>query len=1022
MQNSKNQFFIVFLVLFASVFSLQKTLAQQTFYTNGITDERNTTVYAFTNATIYTDYQTKISDATLVIKDGKILEVGTNITIPKGAVVEDLKGKIIYPSFIDLYSDYGMPAIEKSKGRAWFQLQLTPQTPYAFGNNEAVKAHHKASEMFNPEDKTAEKEAENLRKLGFGTLLSNQQDGIVRGTSALVFLGNGKSHEQLYKTDVAVGLSFNKGSSSQSYPSSLMGSMALLRQTYLDGKWYATGAAKDKNLTLSAWNTLQNLPQIFEVDDKMNALRADKLGDEFGKQYILKGNGDEYQAVDLIKTTGASFIIPLNFPDAFDVNDPLDAQFISFTALKHWEYAASNAAILEKAGINFAFTTDGLKDKSKFLEHLRKAVGAGLSKTAALKALTYTPANLIGEGNNLGILKKGAIANFIITSGDLFLSKTKVHQNWVKGQKNEIVPFANSSYAGIYDLTLEEDGKPKLYKLEVSGEEDNLDYKIIDGKDTLKAKATYEKGIFALQFSPQNQTEATRLTGWYDSEGKYWSGSTRTSGGKWVTWNAKNSDSNMKINQNIGDAPKIDSTLQAFKPIFPFAPYAFQAQPKAETVLIKNATVWTNESDGEAKGILENTDVLIVDGKISKVGKNLSAPNGAKTVDGTGKHLTSGIIDEHSHIAISGGVNEGVYANSSEVRIADVINSEDVNIYRHLAGGVVALQQLHGSANPIGGQSAVIKLRWGKTAEEMKIKGAPERIKFALGENVKHSNWAEYGRYPQSRMGVEQFLTDAFTRAKEYEAAKKSNPATTRTDLQMEALLEIINGKRLISCHSYIASEILATMRVAEKFGFKVNVFTHILEGYKVAPEMAKHGVAGSTFSDWWAYKYEVKDAIPYNAALMNQAGVLTSINSDDAEMGRRLNQEAAKTVKYGGVTPEEAWKFVTLNPAKMLGIDNRTGSIKVGKDADVVLWSANPLSIYAKAEKTYVDGILYFDRENDEKLRQDLAAERERIIQKMIAAKNGGAPTIGVKFKKEHLWDCEETDFDYWNTVNDGE
>jgi len=211
-------------------------------------------------------------------------------------------------------------------------------------------------------------------------------------------------------------------------------------------------------------------------------------------------------------------------------------------------------------------------------------------------------------------------------------------------------------------------------------------------------------------------------------------------------------------------------------------------------------------------------------------------------------------------------------------------------------------------------------------------------------------------------------------------------------------------------------------MRVAEKFGFKVNVFTHILEGYKVAPEMAKHGVGGSTFSDWWAYKYEVKDAIPYNAALMNQVGILTSINSDDAEMGRRLNQEAAKTVKYGGVAPEEAWKFVTLNPAKMLGIDNRTGSIKVGKDADVVLWSANPLSVYAKAEKTFVDGILYFDRENDEKLRQELAAERERIIQKMIAAKNGGAPTIGVKFKKEHLWDCEELDFDYWNTVNDGE
>ncbi len=1018
MQKSKNQLFIVFFVLFASIFSSQEIIAQQTFYTNGITDQRNT-VYAFTNATIYTDYQTKISDATLIIKEGKILEVGKNITIPKGAITQDLKGKIIYPSFIDLYSNYGMPAIKKNKSGAWWQLQLNPKTSYSFGNNEAVKAHHKASEIFNPKGKSIKKEAENLRKLGFGTLLSNQQDGIVRGTSALVFLGNGTAHQQLYKTNVAAGLSFNKGSSSQSYPTSLMGSMALLRQTYLDGKWYATvsNEMRDKNLTLSAWNTLQNLPQIFEVNDKMNAIRADKLGDEFGKQYIFKGNGDEYQAIDLIKSTNASFIIPLNFPKAFDVNDPLDAQFISFTALKHWEYAASNAAILEKAGVNFAFTTDGLKDKSKFLKHLRKAVAAGLSKTTALKALTHTPANLIGEGNNLGILKKGAVANFIITSGDLFLSKTKIYQNWIKGQKNEIIAYPNSSYAGIYDLTLEENGKAKLYKLDVSGQEDNLTYKVIDGKDTLKAKATYQKGIFALQFSPQNQKEATRLTGWYDSEGKFWSGSTRTSGGKWVTWNAKNSNSKMKINQNIGDAPKADSTLKAFEALFPFAPYSFKKQPKSETILIKNATVWTNEEGG----ILKNTDVILLNGKINKIGKNLSAPNEATTIDGTGKHLTSGIIDEHSHIAISGGVNEGVYANSSEVRIGDVINPEDVNIYRHLAGGVVALQQLHGSANPIGGQSAIIKLRWGKTAEEMKIKGAPERIKFALGENVKHSNWAEYGRFPQSRMGVEQFLTDAFTRAKEYEAAKKANPKTTRIDLQLETLLEIINGKRLISCHSYIASEILATMRVAEKFGFKVNVFTHILEGYKVAPEMAKHGVAGSTFSDWWAYKYEVKDAIPYNAALMNQAGVLTSINSDDAEMGRRLNQEAAKTVKYGGVSEEQAWKFVTLNPAKMLGIDKQTGSIKVGKDADVVLWSTNPLSVYAKAEKTFIDGILYFDRKNDEQLRQELATERERIIQKMISAKNGGAPTIGVKFKREHLWDCEKIDFDYWKTINEG-
>jgi imidazolonepropionase-like amidohydrolase len=389
------------------------------------------------------------------------------------------------------------------------------------------------------------------------------------------------------------------------------------------------------------------------------------------------------------------------------------------------------------------------------------------------------------------------------------------------------------------------------------------------------------------------------------------------------------------------------------------------------------------------------------------VGKNLSAVN-AKIIDATGKHLTAGIIDEHNHIAISEGVNEGTKASSAEVRIGDVVTSEDINIYRQLSGGVTAAQLLHGSANPIGGQSALIKFRWGYAPEKMKIEGADGFIKFALGENVKQSNWGEKFslRYPQTRMGVEQMYVNYFTKAREYEK-NWSNKKNVRRDLELETLLEILNKKRFITCHSYVQSEINMLMHVADSFGFKVNTFTHILEGYKVADKMKAHGVNASTFADWWAYKYEVIDAIPYNATILNKMGINTAINSDDAEMARRLNQEAAKSVKYGKTSEEDAWKMVTLNPAKMLHLDAKMGSIKVGKDADVVVWCDHPLSIYAKAEKTFVDGICFYDVENDVQKRETILRERARLIQKMVDDKKAGAPTQDPVKKDNRSYSC---------------
>ncbi|MFT7349969.1 MAG: imidazolonepropionase-like amidohydrolase, partial [Candidatus Paceibacteria bacterium] len=392
-------------------------------------------------------------------------------------------------------------------------------------------------------------------------------------------------------------------------------------------------------------------------------------------------------------------------------------------------------------------------------------------------------------------------------------------------------------------------------------------------------------------------------------------------------------------------------------------------------------------------------------GKISKIGKDLSS-SGAKVIDATGKYLTAGVIDEHSHIAALA-VNEGGQNSSAEVKMEDVVDSEDVGIYRDLAGGVTSIQILHGSANPIGGRSAIIKLKWGETADKMIYSNSPKFIKFALGENVKQSNWGSFNRFPQTRMGVEQVFMDYFQRGKEYDAKKKSGQPF-RYDEEMEVIAEILNGERFISCHSYVQSEINMLMKVADKFGFRVNTFTHILEGYKVADKMAEHGAGASTFSDWWAYKFEVNDAIPYNAAIMHSQGVTVAINSDDAEMSRRLNQEAAKTVKYGGMTELEAWKTVTINPAKLLHIDDRVGSIKEGKDADVVLWNNSPLSIYAKAEKTIIDGAVYFDLEKDKQLRQSIDQERNTLINMMLKEKDGGSATQTPVKKENRLLHCD--------------
>ena len=951
----------------------------------------------------------RITERAMVhVKDGKIVAAGPGISLPAYLKPLNMNGLWLYPSFVEINSRYGIQAQDPAagdmtSGRREAAPRYDSKRAGAYLWNQALMPEFDPSGVFTPNAS----EAAVMRSNGFGYALSSSGNGIMRGTAFLCQLGHDEMSKLILKNPVLQAMSLQKGSSTQQYPSSQMGAIALLRQTLIDADWYQKADNKAINLGLEALERNRNLPVLFETRQKYEVLRAGRLAAEFGLNLIIKGSGDEYQRIDEIKKLGFPLVIPLRYPDLPDTDDPFDADLLTLPDMKHWELAPYNAALLATAGLRFAFTASDLKDPKNFLPNLRKAVDKGLSKEKALAALTTIPASMLKMEGRVGQIKAGMDASFFVASGDLFATGTIIGDHWIMGKKysgNAIVP---SGVKGEYRLKIGSDSSYKL-KIEVknNGTEGSL-----SGTDTSKMvlQVRFEAGKITLSgaLRKADSLSKSQFSGWETENG--FSGillAGPLNGQKWTA-------TKMPVSAQQTAKAEIKSPAKE-KPgdiLFPFQAYGSKALPRAEDYLIANATVWTCEKEGK----LENTDVWVSAGKIKKVGKNLPLPAGCLRIDGTGKHLSPGIVDEHSHIAISNGVNEGSSTTSSEVRIGDVIEADDINIYRHLAGGVTAVQQLHGSANTIGGQSSLIKMRWGHSPEEMKINGASGFIKFALGENVKQSNWGDaYSiRYPQTRMGVEQLLYDAFHQARKYmkERDKSAgNPKSSfRRDLKLEALAEILEKKRFISCHSYVQSEINMLMHVGDSMGFTVNTFTHILEGYKVADKMKKHGAGASTFSDWWAYKMEVKDAIPYNAALLHNAGVTVAINSDDAEMARRLNQEAAKAVKYGGVSPEEALKMVTLNPAKLLHLDHRLGSVREGKDADLVLWSADPLSMAASAEKTFVDGVLYFDAADCRKREEENKAEKQRLIQKMMRARQTGEPTVAPYPKMQHLWHCDD-------------
>ena len=656
--------------------------AQETFPVNGVADGREK-CYAFTNATIVKESGTTLTNATLVIRDGKIVAVGSQgVALPKDAVVIDCKDKYIYPSFIDIYTDYGIPGTQRDPAalRAAFNFnapsQITSNTKGAYGWNQAIRPETDAARIFVADDGKAKV----WRELGFGTVLTHSKDGIARGSGAVVTLASERENSVIVKDRAAAHYSFNKGSSQQSYPSSIMGSIALLRQTYLDAQWYKNNAAREGlNHSLKAWNELQGLPQIFEAEDKWNDVRAAKIAAEFGVKYIIKGGGNEYQRIADIAALQSPMILTLNFPAAMDVEDPIDARAVSVADMKHWEMAPGNPAALEKAGISFCLTVADLRDPKTFYSNLRKAIEAGLSENKAMDALTKTPASLLGIYDKVGSLEAGKLANFIITSGPVFAEKTTILQNWVQGNKYGVKEDAWSDVKGVYALTITGEGGTSNYTLDVK----SAAAANVIGKDTLTGKFSHDGKLVKLSFATQpprraggggmGRVPATyRLSG--VANGNTWNGMGEDTAGNKVTWTATwtgaaataaGSDSSRRRPSFAGRTGKVQ---------YPFNGYGWEEAPKQENILIKNATVWTNEKEGK----LEGADVLIKNGKIVKVGKNLRE-DGVRIIDATGKHVTAGVIDEHSHIAAAS-INEGGQSVTSEARIADNLNPEDINI------------------------------------------------------------------------------------------------------------------------------------------------------------------------------------------------------------------------------------------------------------------------------------------------------------------------------------------------------
>jgi imidazolonepropionase-like amidohydrolase len=954
-----------------------------------VEDIRDSTpgVHALTNARVIVEPGRVLDRATVVIRDGRIAAVGANVNVPADARVWDLSGRTLYPGFIDAHADMGLDEVP-ANGQAG-PVNWNPQ----------LKAHFSAAGAYAVKDD----QVGALRGQGFTVAHVVPRLGIFRGQTALVSLGDGAAREQVIRSGVAQSVAFSRSTAlGNTYPNSPMGAIAFIRQGLLDADWYERArAAWERSPTgLTRPETNEALgalvagarggqPLLFEATAEEEFFRARAIAREFsGVTPWLRGSGEEYRIVDVVAAGGMPLIVPINFPSAPDVDTPERALQVSLANLRHWYLAPENPARLAGAGVRFSLTTDGLERPRDFLPNLRKAVERGLDRNTALAALTTVPAGLLGISNTHGTLAAGKAANVVVVDGDLFDDEAVVRDVWVDGRRYEVNPAPRVDPRGTWVVASSDD--PSLSgNLTVGGTPSRLTGTItLAGEEVSLGSASVraEAGRLRVAFpgTALGVEGTVRLSG--SVNGNQMHGWAEYPDGRTPAWRAERTEGvadGSAGNGNSGErrvraaAPRVE--LADIRPAMEYGRERLPDQPSV--VLVRNATIWTQGPQGR----IENGDLLVRNGRVAQVGQNLSAPSGAVVIDAAGKHVTPGLIDAHLHSGTDG-VNEVGHAITAEVLLEDVVTHNNIWMYRQLAGGLTSAHVKHGSANPIGGQSVFKKMRWGALPEDLIFEGAPRTVKFALGENPKRVG----DRYPDTRMGVAEMIRDNFEAARDYRRAWQEWERTgqgipPRRDLRMEALVEILDEELLVSSHGYRQDEFLMLVRLAEDFGFRIQTLQHGVEAYKIAPELAASGVAAVVWTDWSSFKIEAYDATTYNARILLEAGVLTSLHSDNSQLASRMNWEAGKMLRTG-IGEEDALGLVTNFTAQVLRIDHRVGALEEGKDADFVIWSGHPLSQFTKAEQTWVDGRKYFDIEEDRALREQVARERAQLIQAVLA------------------------------------
>ena len=998
---------------------------------------------ALVHCTVVTQPGTVIDDATIVMKDGWIVAVGPAAAtpIPAGATAHDCTGLTAYAGFIEPYLQVDTTAQARaaaSQADAHWNPRITPQV-------RVRDAQVPAASM-----------RDALRDAGFCVAAAWPSTGAMRGSGAALTLAAEDTNVMWIGGDLGQVAAFDRFTPPEgqeppfdspravAYPASRMGAIALVRQVMRDAAW-----SKQADLAWKARPTGQEpprasaalaalapclptsgaraLPLVVECSDEHAVLHGKHLLDEAGWTGWCVASGLEFRELDAIVATRLPLVVPLDFAKAPDLANPRRADQISLREIGTWACSPMNPALLAERGATIALTTHRLKDRGDLHARLRTAVEHGLAADAALAALTTTPASLLGLGATHGRIVPGSMANIVLMEGTLASKGAQVRRVWVAGRESIVKPkpvlpidggfvmtSGDRSVRGSIDLTK---GTISLMKPPVEGAE--------AGSKAEFAKADkVDLGQRTISFvAPVGTIDAgvrVRMVGETDGRSIRIEGVTPS--GARTVWTmvadatVPSPDAAAAMAPRpAGDGEPSDATVAskedgATDPRHPAAMMLLRTAPfgdagvrfersttgdrvpmAIERTVFRNATVWTSA----AAGIIEGCDVLIDGGKVAAIGVKLAVPAGTKEVDCAGRHITPGLIDCHSHTGVLGEVNEWTQACTAEVGIGDVIDPTDINWYRQLAGGLTAANQLHGSANPIGGRNSVVKLKWGESASAFPVPDAKPGIKFALGENVVRPR----DRYPDTRMGVEAYMRDRFRAAAEQRAAlarwnalpgaERARTVPPQVDDELTVLGEILAGERVVHCHSYRQDEIVMLLDLADELGFRVATLQHILEGYKVADRIARHGAGASSFSDWWAYKMEVMDAVPHNGAVMAGQGVLTSFNSDSDELARRLNTEAAKACRYGGLEPGEALKFVTINPAIQLGIGHRTGSLEIGKDADLVVWTTDPLSSYAVCDQTWIEGVKRFDRAADRERRAQDASLRAQLLE--AAFERGG-------------------------------